>query len=259
MKMHHVRLVTLLGLSLLTGASHGAGPTLNFVTQSFAPFSYEEAGRAAGPTVEIMQAICDKAAVSCQFSVVPWRRAMVDVEDGLADGLFPILPDSEREKTYIFSNPLVATAYSFFVPANSNWVYKSPADLSGMTIGVFGPSGTANTLQGVVAQSKDVRTELELNNLTAFRKLLGGRYGERAAVIANRDVGRMLLKQENIGEGKLAGDLKPISYSFGMSRKKSTSAAQIAALNKALGELHKSGKIKEILDQYGLETVAAKK
>lgn len=251
MSKHALKLVACLSAALIAGPVASADRPLLLVTQSFAPFSYEEAGQAAGPAVDIMQAVCDTAGVRCLFSVMPWRRAVAEVQNGQVDGMFPLLPSQDREKTLWLSAPLLSTAYGFFVPVHSRWHYRAPADLAGMTLGVFGPSGTASTLQEVTAQSRNVKTEVELNNLTAFRKLAGGRYGDQAAVFANRDVGLALLKQGTLDQLKPAGELPPIHYVFALSRQ-SSSALQMSRLNQALDELKKSGTVQAILVRHGL-------
>lgn len=253
MSKHHLRWAILLSVMLIAWPVSSTERALRFVTQSFAPFSYEESGQAAGPAVDIMRAVCDTAGVRCLFSVMPWRRAVAEVQNGQADGLFPLLPSRDREKTLWLSAPLLSTAYGFFVPIRSRWHYRAPADLAGMTLGVYGPSGTASALQEVTAQSRNVKTEVELNNLTAFRKLAGGRYGTQAAVFANREVGLALLKQGTLGDLKQAGELPPIHYVFALSRQTS-SATQMSRLNHALDELQRSGQIKAILARHGLDT-----
>jgi polar amino acid transport system substrate-binding protein len=255
MSKHYLRWATLLSVPLIAWPVGSTERALRFVTQSFAPFSYEEAGQAAGPAVDIMQAVCDSAGVRCLFSVMPWRRAVAEVQNGQADGLFPLLPSRDREKTLWLSAPLLSTAYGFFVPSHSRWRYRAPTDLAGMTLGVYGPSGTASALQEVVAQSRDVKTEVELNNLTAFRKLAGGRYGDQAAVFANREVGLALLKQGALADLKLAGELPAIHYVFALSRL-TGSEPQMSRLNKAHDELQKTGKIQSILARHGLETAS---
>ena len=61
---------------------------LVFYTQEFAPFSYSENGRVAGPGVEIIQKACDNINVKCVIEVLPWVRAQEEVKRGNADGMF---------------------------------------------------------------------------------------------------------------------------------------------------------------------------
>jgi len=239
-------------LSMLCGMAWSEGATLRFATQEFAPFSYEKNGKAAGAMVEVMQAICAEANRVCSFQVLPWRRASNEVKNGNLDGLFVILPTPDREQWLFFSDPIVLTAYSFFVPSQSTWQFRSPADLTGMTLGVYGPSGTATSLMDVVGKNSSAQVKVILSNVRALRMLKAGRYGPHSAVLVNRDVGLALLKEHELSGLKPAGDLSNIQYSFGLSRKR-LDAIQMQSLNAALQRLQKNGDIKSILDKYGLE------
>jgi len=245
-------------VAILIAAPATAADGLHFVTEPFPPFSYEENGKAAGPMAEVIQAVCAVAKMTCTAEVMPWRRALADAEEGRVDGIFSILHGPDREKKFFLSDPIISSAYSFFGMKGSNWSYTTPADLNGMTIGVYGPSSTSRALDEVTAGAKGVKVELELENFDAYKKLIVGVYGPKSAVMANRDVGLALLKGKNLAGIVPVGDLKPIAYCFGLSRQKS-SAGQMEALNRALRTLTASGKIKQILAKHGLQGVARSK
>jgi len=157
----------------------------------------------------------------------------------------------EREQAFLISDPIVKTAYSFFVSAESTWQFHTQQDLNGMTLIAYGPSATSFAVQEA-AQHTNAVMQIELSMPRALQKLAGGRYGASSAVVMNRDVGQFLIKDEKISGVKLAGDLKPIDYCFAMSRK-SPHAGEMAALNDALHQLQKAGVVQSILDKYGLE------
>ena len=238
----------------VTAQAQTSAPTqaLHFATEEFAPFTMEENGKATGPMVEVVLAVCAAAKFTCQIDVLPWRRAFALIEEGHIDAMFSILPTPEREKTFIFSAPIVQTGYSFFIANESNWQYKTPDDLSGMTLAAYGPSGSSITLAELVAQNQSARMEIELSNVSAFRKLAGGRFGAQAAVLANRDVGKALLKKEPFRGIKQAGNIKNIVYAIGFSRKKNN-PAQFETFNHALLELKRNGKIRDILAKHQLD------
>lgn len=238
-----------------------ASNSLHFVTEPFPPFSYEEGGKAAGPMAEVIQAVCAEAKVSCTSEVMPWRRAIAEAEEGRVDGIFSILHGPDREKKFFLSDPIISSAYSFFALKRSAWTYNSVNDLSGLTIGVYGPSSTSRALDELIAATKDaknIKVELELENFDAYKKLMVGMYGPKAVVVANRDVGLALLKGKNLAGIIPVGDVKQIAYCFGLSRQKST-AGQMEILNKALRKLAASGNIKVILARHGLQAAAKSK
>ena len=214
---------------------------------------------AAGPMLEIIQAACGMAQITCTAEIMPWRRALALAENGRVDGIFSILLNESREKKFFLSDPIIRTAYSFFALKASAWEYKTPSDLNGMAIGVYGPSGTSDTLNEIVGNAQDVRVTLELTNFDAFKTLALGVYGAKAAVFANRDVGLALLQSRNAALPASAseilpvGDARQIVYGFGLSRQKASHAAHMEALNRALRKMALSGQTRKILTRYGLQ------
>ncbi|SFN40162.1 polar amino acid transport system substrate-binding protein [Formivibrio citricus] len=234
---------------LLFYASAVAEPML-WVTEPFHPYSYKENSKVAGPFAEIVQAACDRLKVECTMEIMPWRRALYMAEEGQASGLFGVAKTPEREKSFFLSDPILETAYSFFALDSTRFRYQKIQDLNGYTIGVYGPSATSRALQNS-AQGQPVNIVIEVTNLTALKKLIGGRYGDNALVLINREVGLSLAKEEKITNLKLAGDLQPIVYVIGLSRKK-VSERQARLFNDAIKELIKEGKVKTILNKHGM-------
>lgn len=241
----------LIGLlfGLLFSASAVAESML-WVTEPFHPYSYKENGKVAGPFAEIVQAACDRIKVECMMEIMPWRRALYMAEEGQASGLFGVAKTPEREKAFFLSDPILETAYSFFALDSTRFSYQKIQDLDGYTVGVYGPSATSRALQNIV-QAKPINIVIEVTNLTAFKKLIGGRYGDKALVLVNREVGLSLAKEEKITNLKLAGDLQPIVYVIGLSRKK-VSEQQAKQFNDAIKELIREGKVKAILNKHGM-------
>lgn len=127
-----------------------------------------------------------------------------------------------------------------------------------MTIGVYGPSSTSITLNGLVKDASDPKVALEVSNFDALKTLSLGGYGPRAAVFINRDVGLAMSKSMNLTEIGPAGDVKQISYCFGLS-KQSPHTQEIAAFNRALRQRMASGEIGQILSKYGLKVASPTK
>ncbi|SFN58101.1 polar amino acid transport system substrate-binding protein [Formivibrio citricus] len=220
-----------------------------WVTEPFHPYSYKENGKVAGPFADIVQAACDRLKVECTMEIFPWRRALRMAEEGQVSGLFGVAKTPEREKAFYLSEPILDTAYSFFAPVSSQFSYQRVEDLNGYTVGVYGPSATSKALENV-AQGK-TNIVIEVANLTAIKKLIGGRYGDKALVLVNREVGLSLLKEEKITNLKLVGDLQKIQFTIGLSRKK-VSEQQAIQFNNAVKALIKEGKVKAILEKHGM-------
>lgn len=246
------RYATLLTAFALAGAAQAAAP-LQFVTEPFPPFNFEENGQVAGPMVEVLQSVCKGAKITCTAHIMPWRRALAMAESGQADGIFSILHGPEKARDFVLSDPVIRTAYSFFAPRRSGWSYATPRSLEGMTIGVYGPSSTSITLTALVDGDSSTKVNVELSNFDALKTLSLGGYGPQSAVFINRDVGLSMTKSMNLSEISPAGDVKQIAYCFGLS-KKSPHTEEIAAFNRALRQRLASGEVAQILAKYGMKS-----
>lgn len=230
--------------------------SMTFVMQSFPPFVVDQKGHAEGPFPDVVRAVCASINISCKQQVYPWRRALRMAEEGDADGILVIQKLPEREKAFYLSEPIVRTSYAVFVHQNSTLSYSAPMDLEAYTVGVYGPSATSQAAEEIAKSAPAMSLVMEVSNLTVLRKLSALRYGERSAAVMNLDVGNYLLKQENIADIKVAGEIKKIEYFIGLSRKK-VSGKQAEQFHAALHELTRNGTIKAIIEKYGMKPAAS--
>lgn len=236
----------------LATAAH-AGATLQFVTEPFPPFNFEENGQVAGPMVDVLQLVCKSAQIRCTTHIMPWRRALAMAEAGQVDGIFSLLHGPEKAQNFILSDPVIRTAYSFFAPKGSGWNYATPRSLEGMTIGVYGPSSTSITLNDLAAGVSNTKIAIEVSNFDALKTLSLGGYGPQGVIFINRDVGLSMTKSMNLPDIRPAGDARQIAYCFGLS-KKSPRTEKIAAFNRALRQRMATGEVALILARYGMKS-----
>ena len=250
------RLILSMGISLgLALASLHAGadttqPPLKFYAEPFPPFSYEENGKPAGPLVEVVQAVCHSANLPCAIEIIPWRRIMKLADAGMLDGVCMVARIPEREQVFFITDDVALSSFTFFTQQVSQFKYRQPHDLDGSTIGVYGPSGTSATLEEL---NKDAgaKVELEVDNVTALRKLAAGRYGVRGAILINRDVARVLITENGIEGVVAAGDAKIISYAIGLSRA-AMDVQRAELFNAKLRALKRAGVVRGILQKHGI-------
>jgi polar amino acid transport system substrate-binding protein len=236
--------------SSIASAADAKPLTLKFATEPYPPFQYEEAGKPAGPLIEILEAVCSAAELECTAQMMPMRRTLTTAGSGMLDGITIALRTPEREKSFYVSDDVVRTSLTLFTRAGSGFNYHEAQDLNNTSIGVYGPSGTSITLNEL-AKGTTAQIEIELDNLTTLKKLAAGRYGARGAAFINRDVATVLIKENNIEGIVAAGDAKIIDYAFGLSRS-AVSAEQAELFNEKLRLLKHNGTVKKILQKYGL-------
>jgi hypothetical protein len=126
-----------------------------------------------------------------------------------------------------------------------------------MTVGAYGPSGTSIVAQEVaekrIAMGFDgFNLIIEPSIVSSYQHLITGKYGANGAVIVNKDVGLALLKKHSIIGPKEAGEIKQITYGFGVS-KKSKYKDLYGRMVDALRRMQLRGEVLDTLRLYNLK------
>ncbi len=256
------RVLTILVIWLLSSALQADPRQWHFVTEDFPPFTYPadaspdtppSAGvNAGGPLVEVMKAVCARLQQECTITLYPWRRALQMAEQGEADGIFTLVRSPRREEIFHISRMLVTTRYSVFARTDSSFVFNQPGDLAGRLVGVYGPSGTSYVLSERLKSVADVRLHLTADNRRLLRMLQSGRFGKDGLAVLNQDVAWHLIDDEGLTGIREAGEMGPITYGIGLSRK-TVSKAQFLAFEQALDQAIADGTVPMILRRHQLE------
>lgn len=245
-----MEVIVLIGICITIVGTTAAATELKFTTQEFAPFSYEIDGVVSGPAVDVIQLICNEMDVSCSFKSYPWSRAQKMVEVGKANGMFVLGWNKERAKWITFTPPLMRTEYGFFVRNDNAVEYKTPGDVKGYKVAVYGPSNTSKNLEKIkAALGGELTIDMRYDDESGFKKLSAGRVD---AVFSNRDVGYALIKKVGVDNIKYAGSYKKLKYYIGFSQQHNAKAV-VDKFNETFRQLHQKGKIQEVLKQYSME------
>ncbi len=222
---------------------------LIFNTQEFSPFSYSQNGVASGPGVDIVNLIGKNIGVKTEVKVLPWTRAQAEAKDGLANGLFFVGKNKEREAWLNFSTPVVDTEYGFFV-LKENETKFSPdfKELDNKVVAVYGPSNTATSLQDFIKTRQGIKMDESIDDIAAFRKLSGGRC---EAVYSNKDVGIAIIKQLSLNNVKYAGKQKGLVYYISLTKK--TDPTLTKKFETELANIKQNGTLLKILTKYHME------
>lgn len=234
------------------------GQTVRIVTEDFPPFQTLHNGSIQGPMYTIMKSICREAKLHCTFDIQAWKDTYKQAVDGEADVVFSILLEvPERAELFYLSPSIVNTSYSFFVTSRNPWKYGGVSTLTGMTVGAYGPSGTSIVAEEVAAKRIAMGFDgfnliIEPSIVSSYQHLITGKYGSNGAVIVNKDVGIALLKKHSIIGPKEAGEIKQITYGFGVS-KKSKYKDLYGRMVDALRRMQLRGEVLDTLRLYNLK------
>lgn len=243
-------------LPLLLPLSLHAVP-IRIVTDDSPPFQTVYNGTVQGPMLSIMKQVCKEAKLECKFELMALPDAHKEAIEGKADVIFSIATDALDHASFFYVSPnIVETKYSFFVTGNSNWKYGGVLSLDGMTISSADYSGSA-IAQGLLEERMNLGLKpftliVEPDIATSYLNLITGLYGKDGAVVANKDVGFAMLRRNSIIGPKPAGDIKTITYGYGVSRNSKQGKEISDRMNAALKRLQKRGEILGTLRFYGL-------
>ena len=241
--------LVLIAVALLSIPPVGAAD-LVFTTQDFAPFNYVVNGVVSGAAADVIRRICAEMKIDCSMRLFSWPRALQDIIDGKAHGIFVIGWNAERATWLHFSPPLLHTEYGFFVGDDNPLRFTQNADVKGYTVGVFGPrSNTAIALEKIKADIGDLTIDMTPDDEAAFRKLTARRV---KAVFSNRDVGYHMLKRLGITNVRYAGRQQALKYYIGFSQKVGDKKL-VDRFNATFRTLHKQGVVQQILGRYRME------
>ena len=89
----------------LSVAAHGE--KLRIVTEPWAPYVYEENGKALGLDYETTAIVFQRLGIEVEWQFLPWKRCLAMLETGQADGALDIFHSDQRDRTLLYpSEPL---------------------------------------------------------------------------------------------------------------------------------------------------------
>ena len=221
----------------------------SFAGQDFPPFNYQEGAEVKGAVVDVMKKLCEELKHTCTFSILPLVRAWKVLEDGEIHGVLSMLPNPERNLLANFS-PTVAVTDVSYMSVKDTAKLKNYKELAGWTVAGIRASTLIKIVQKHNEEVKTMDIKEEVSNEALVLKLTGGIYGKKSAILGSEDVLNHIAK-------KAAVQIEPIlkleaqEFKIAFSKKK-VDEKDLAAFNKALEGLKKSGALKKILEPYSL-------
>jgi polar amino acid transport system substrate-binding protein len=110
---------------------------LNYLTEEWAPFNYQEGGNATGISVEILEAVFRDIGVNrsgADVRIVPLAEGFQAARNG-STVLFSIVRTPEREPYYKWAGPFTKASFALFAPMTRNITIAAPEDLNRYRIG----------------------------------------------------------------------------------------------------------------------------
>lgn len=228
----------------LIGTSVAAKPFL-IVSDTYPPYEYQENGIIVGFDVEILKAVSKEADIECDIKFFPWKRAMMMIESGKADGIFSMAHSKEREN-FVYFPPEHLSIGKKRIFANSNFKGDILAiqDLDGKRIGIVRGNTYGEKFDNYNACIKDEAENPDM----LFKKLNVDRY---SLVIENENVAAFTIKKLSLkGIRPLSFIPHEVKYYIGISKKSKRAKELLDKISNALLRMKKSGKLEAIRNKY---------
>jgi polar amino acid transport system substrate-binding protein len=227
---------------------------VSLVADNWCPQHCEGNDRRKGYVVEIVEQALAAEGVAVNIVYRPWTRALRQTEMGSFDGL--LTPTVAGYPQFIYhQEPVGFQQFCFYVNAGSTWRYRQPADLHGRRVAYLKESGFGE-LEKYIADHKDlVGGESFTGSQDVVSRIFHFLAAGRAdAIIMTSDVYDWGVRSGDTPRGVSgAGCLANEKMAVGLSRARPERARLIAArLDSGIRKLRQSGRLKLILDDYGI-------
>jgi polar amino acid transport system substrate-binding protein len=239
-------------LAVLLLSAPAIAKDLSIVGQEYPPFNWTEGGEIKGGMFEVMKAACEKLRYNCKFSLVPLPRAMEMLEEGHADGVMSLVPTPDRARFANFSPTIVTSSLSYLGAKGKVKKVDNLSGLDGWTFGTVRGSASFKMAVEHQKQVKGMNLIEENSNSTVVKKLQGGRYGDKGAIVGGDAVLSYEARKINLElEQILVGQVQSFVTAFS---RKSVDEPTLAELTRVLNGMKKSGEMKGILEKFSLQT-----
>ncbi|XXD89624.1 transporter substrate-binding domain-containing protein [Pseudomonas sp. Z4-7] len=167
---------------------------LRIVTEPWAPYVYEENGRALGLDYETTAIVFKRLGVDVEWQFLPWKRCLAMLEQGLADGALDIFRSEERDSLLLYpSEPLSDVEFVMFYANARPHPFRTFDELDGLTVG----TSPGYLYSQAFRESTRFKRETAPTHEANFGKLQLGRID---LLITDRRVGRHVLKALQLGD-----------------------------------------------------------
>lgn len=109
------------------------------ISIGYPPYYYQNNGELTGFCIELIDAIAKEIDVDVQYKVYPWKRLILNAQQGSIDAIMPLFKTSEREEYLTFNGlGLAPETNQFFTLVDSaiSFEGKNLSDLTSYRIGV---------------------------------------------------------------------------------------------------------------------------
>ena len=184
------RLAVAVALALLLAACPVRAQDSIVLTSGDWPPYYSEELLSGGVANQVVSESFALVGVRTSFVFVPWRRALEMARSGQAQGSAGWLRMADRERDFLFSDPLFESVRVFFHRTDTPFDWLELDDVRDLRVAITLGSAEEFPLEDVMARGKG-RVDIAQDYASGMKKLLLGRVDVYAC---NQEVGLFILQ-----------------------------------------------------------------
>lgn len=124
-------------LQLTTISAIASDKTLHIYLEDFPPYNYIDAGDIKGINTELVQYVCEATQTTCQFTLLPWARALHLTLQEPDSGLYSTGMSAQRQSLFKWVGPLVSSQTTIYkLKHRKDIVFSNVNKLKGYSIAV---------------------------------------------------------------------------------------------------------------------------
>ena len=245
-------------LALSSQASIGKSKIVKLVSDPYPPYVMD-GPEGQGYVTEMAIKILHKAGYQAEYIAVPFRRAILGLDDGTYDGLLAVSPGRTG---FVYPENGFGTSQTFFFVLKSNpWQFHGIESLDSVALGVIdgyefsGSQSVLHKIDAYILENKDNVRRVQFNHGTTalaqnMEKLKLGRID---AIVEDDAVFWYTAKKAGLTDQfKVAGNLTPIQkMTVGFSLKNPRARELAKVISDGVKKLKDSGEYDKILAKYG--------
>lgn len=242
-------------------SSHASAEVLAFTSDDWCPYICTKGDtpnsieNGDGLLVDILKRTFEPKGHKVSITIAPWARAIKDVRNGrylAALGAFKSeVPD------FVFpKKPVGISQMCFYTKKGHSWRYKGVSSLAKVKLGVIkGYNYDSGKIDEYISSQNDQDNIHVLTGTTSFHQILKMVQKDRLdAAIDDVNVTNYILHKSNFKTGfQQAGCLKGSELHIAFSPVLSESEYYSKVLSDSISTLRRSGDLKLMLDNYGLD------
>ncbi|MBN1252240.1 MAG: transporter substrate-binding domain-containing protein [Bacteroidales bacterium] len=229
--------------------------TIILVADEWCPYNCNPNEKNPGYMVELAKLIFAEQGYSVLYQQVSWSRAIYGTRKGDFEGI--IGTGKNETPDFVFTkNEMGISIHTFYILKSKNWKYNGIKSVENITLGVIENYSYGNFFNDYVNPNKNnnIRIQIVTGDDALRRNIKKLELSRIDATIEDKNVMNYTIKKYSINIDIIpAGNVEKekVYIAFSPSNKKSAEYANI--LDKGIIKFRKLGKLKTILDKYGLK------